>query len=145
MTDKKNEILKRYYQGKTTLEEERLLKAAFRKGEFSQELVLAYQNQVHELPTNLAEKIKNNIHQKKNRHLNYQWITIISTAAILVLIISLCSLLPNTSKPSMSLSDHLKKERFENALRVIGEVLEEKTPITQKILYEDNQLIIIIE
>lgn len=45
----------------------------------------------------------------------------------------------------MSLSDHLKKERFENALRVIGEVLEEKTPITQKILYEDNQLIIIIE
>lgn len=65
MTDKKNEILKRYYQGKTTLEEERLLKAAFRKGEFSQELVLAYQNQVHELPTNLAEKIKNNIHQKK--------------------------------------------------------------------------------
>lgn len=50
-----------------------------------------------------------------------------------------------TPRPGIQLSDNLKKERFENALRVLGNALEdEKTPV-QRVLYEDHNLIIAIE
>ena len=48
-------------------------------------------------------------------------------------------------KRQRKMSDNLKKERFENALRVLGNALEdEKTPV-QRVLYEDHNLIIAIE
>ena len=39
----------------------------------------------------------------------------------------------------------MKRERFEDAMRIIGQVLDEKPADTQKVLYEDNRLIIAIE
>ena len=62
-----------------------------------------------------------------------------------VLILSFRETFTTTPRPGIQLSDNLKKERFENALRVLGNALEdEKTPV-QRVLYEDHNLIIAIE
>lgn len=68
-----------------------------------------------------------------------------SVAALFILFFSLRELLPASQYAPLQLSDNLKKERFENALRVIGSALEEKKFPAQKILYEDHNLIIAVE
>lgn len=140
-----NDILKRYYQGESSIEEEQMLKAAFRKGEFQDEPILAFPKKIQELPEGFMEKIQGNIHQRSVSRVRYWTITAASIAALLVLIISLRGLLPQSDSSCLQLSDNMKKERFEKALQVIGNVLEEKSPQPQKVLYEDNKLIITIE
>lgn len=145
MKEKGKEILKRYYVGESSIEEERMLKTAFRKGEFVDEPILALKKEKQELPEGLMEKIQENIHRQSISHIRYWSITAASVAALVVLIITFRGLQPRSDSTSLQLSDNMKKEQFEKALRVIGTVLEEKVPKTQKVLYEDNKLIITIE
>ena len=124
------EVLKRYYKGETTLAEERELRSAWQRGE---------------IPEGLNEKLQRYIRQKRQRKIRQLWITAGSIAAMAVLILSFRETFTTTPRPGIQLSDNLKKERFENALRVLGNALEdEKTPV-QRVLYEDHNLIIAIE
>lgn len=143
--DKLNEILERYYRGETTVEEERQLRAASRLGELPDDPMPAYQGRKTDMPAGLLDRIQRDIHTRANHRRHNLRITLCSTAAILILIICLRGMLPQSSVDNICLSDNMKKERFENALRVIGHVLEENTPPVQKVLYEDNKLIIAIE
>jgi|GEM_PF-221718 len=98
-----------------------------------------------EIPEGLNEKLQRNIRQKRQRKIRQLWITAGSIAAMAVLILSFRETFTTTPRPGIQLSDNLKKERFENALRVLGNALEdEKTPV-QRVLYEDHNLIIAIE
>lgn len=143
--DKTNEILERYYRGETTVEEERQLRAAWRLGELPEEPMLAYQERTAGMPAGLMDRIQRDIHTRTNHRLRHWYIAGCSIAAMLLLIICLRGMLSPSYADNVLLSDNMKKERFENALRVIGQVLEEKTPPVQKVLYEDNKLIIAIE
>lgn len=143
--DKLNEILERYYRGETTVEEERQLREASRLGELPDDPMPAYQGRKTDMPAGLLDRIQRDIHTRANHRRHNLRITLCSTAAILILIICLRGMLPQSSVDNICLSDNMKKERFENALRVIGHVLEENTPPVQKVLYEDNKLIIAIE
>ena len=143
MRDRQQEIIERYYKGETTLEEERRLKAAFRKGEYSDEPVLSFQEKETAVPEDLMERIRTGIHRKARYRMRQRILAISSVAALLILILSLPHLL--SPPETLQLSDNLKKERFEDALRVIGNVIEEKTPPVQRVLYEDNRLIIAVE
>lgn len=136
------DILKRYYQGETTLTEERLLKEKFARGELKNEPLLAFQGQ-EQMPEEVITRIQTRIRQKQTqRHVPYAYWGI-GIAATLILIIFLRGLL---SQPApLPLSDNLKKERFEDALRIIGQVLDDPIPKKQEILYEDNKFIISIE
>ena len=98
-----------------------------------------------EIPEGLNEKLQRYIRQKRQRKIRQLWITAGSIAAMAVLILSFRGTFTTTPRPGIQLSDNLKKERFENALRVLGNALEdEKTPV-QRVLYEDHNLIIAIE
>lgn len=143
--DNINEILERYYRGETTVEEERQLRAASRLGELPDDPMPAYQGRKSDMPAELLDRIQRDIHTRANHRRRNLRITLCSTAAILILIICLRGMLPQPRIDNICLSDNMKKERFENALRVIGHVLEENTPPVQKVLYEDNKLIIAIE
>lgn len=143
--DKLNEILERYYRGETTVEEERQLRAASRLGKLPDDPMPAYQGRKTDMPAGLIDRIQRDIHTRANHRRRNLRITLCSTAAILILIICLRGMLPQPRLDNIRLSDNMKKERFENALRVIGQVLEENTPPVQKVLYEDNKLIIAIE
>lgn len=143
--DKLNEILERYYRGETTVEEERQLREASRLGELPDDPMPAYQGRKTDMPAGLLDHIQRDIHTRANHRRHNLRIALCSTAAILILIICLRGMLPQSSVDNIRLSDNMKKERFENALRVIGHVLEENTPPVQKVLYEDNKLIIAIE
>ena len=128
------EVLKRYYKGETTLAEERELRSAWQRGELPGEPILGLRGPM-EIPEGLNEK----------RKIRQLWITAGSIAAMAVLILSFRETFTTTPRPGIQLSDNLKKERFENALRVLGNALEdEKTPV-QRVLYEDHNLIIAIE
>lgn len=137
------EILRRYYRGETTVEEERMLRAAYRSGALPDDPILAFGQKTAELPTGLEAGIRSSIRRRQHPR-RLLWLTAAGIAATLVLILSVRSLLPG-AHPRLQLSDNLKKERFEEALRVIGNVLEEKQAPAQKVLYEDNKLIIAIE
>lgn len=136
------DIVKRYYQGESTLAEERFLKEKFAQGELKDEAILAFQGQ-EQMPEEVITRIQTRIRQKKTqRHAPYAYWGI-GIAATVILIIFLRGFL---SQPApLPLSDNLKKERFEDALRIIGQVLEEPIPKKQEILYEDNKFIISIE
>lgn len=143
--DRKTEdILKRYYRGETTIEEERLLKNLSRKGELPDDPIFAYEGKDKALPEELLKEIQEKIHRQKNASARPLWITAAGIAAMLILILSLQILLPQPVD-SLQLSDNIKKERFENALRVLGNILGETTSPAQKVLYEDNKLIIAVE
>ena len=130
------EVLKRYYKGETTLAEERELRSAWQRGELPGEPILGLRGPM-EIPEGLNEKLQ--------RYIRQLWITAGSIAAMAVLILSFRETFTTTPRPGIQLSDNLKKERFENALRVLGNALEdEKTPV-QRVLYEDHNLIIAIE
>lgn len=143
--DKLNEILERYYRGETTVEEERQLRAASRLGKLPDDPMPAYQARQTDMPAVLLDRIRRDIHTRANRRLRLRYIAACSTAATLLLIICLRGMLPPSPVDNSCLSDNIKKQRFENALRVIGHVLEENPPPLQKVLYEDNKLIIAIE
>lgn len=138
------ERLKRYYQGKTTLAEERELKSAWQRGELPDEPIFGLRDTV-ELPEGLTEKLQRQIRQKQQHKIRQLLITAGSIAAMAVLVLSFRGMFTTTPRPDIQLSDNLKKERFENALRVIGNALEEKDTPVQKVLYEDHNLIIAIE
>ena len=138
------EVLKRYYKGETTLAEERELRSAWQRGELPGEPILGLRGPM-EIPEGLNEKLQRYIRQKRQRKIRQLWITAGSIAAMAVLILSFRETFTTTPRPGLQLSDNLKKERFENALRVLGNALEdEKTPV-QRVLYEDHNLIIAIE
>ena len=138
------EVLKRYYKGETTLAEERELRSAWQRGELPGEPILGLRGPM-EIPEGLNEKLQRYIRQKRQRKIRQLWITAGSIAAMAVLILSFRETFTTTPRPGIQLSDNLKKERFENALRVLGNALEdEKTPV-QRVLYEDHNLIIAIE
>lgn len=139
------DILKRYYEGESTLEEERWLKESFHKGELKEEPVLAYQHIAKEMPDELPGEIQARIHRKAVHSLRYRRLLVTGIAATFVLLISLRGFIFSPEVPPVPLSDHLKKERFEDALRIIGQALEEKQPPVQKVLYEDSKFIICVE
>ena len=127
------EILKRYYKGETTLAEEQELKSAWQRGELPGEPIFGLRDPM-EIPEGLNEKLQRYIRQKRQRKIRQLW-----------MILSFRGTFTTTPRPGIQLSDNLKKERFENALRVLGNALEdEKTPV-QRVLYEDHNLIIAIE
>jgi len=145
-TEKKEEILKRFYRGETTVEEERLLKKHARdKGTFQETPLLAWTSEEISMPEEVLQNIQTAVHRKAVRTSRYRNLIITSLAASLLLFISIRSLLSPTPSIGVSLSDRLKKERFEDALRIIGQVLEEEKAPVQQILYEDNKLIIAVE
>ncbi len=143
MKNRINELVQRYYQGETSIQEERILKAAFHAGELPDDPALAYGGKQPLMPEGLMEKIQNNIHHKHHAKRRHRILTLGGIAALVLLIISIRSLLPR--EEPLQLSDNLKKERFEEALRVIGNVIDERNPPIQKVLYEDNRLIIAVE
>ena len=127
------EVLKRYYKGETTLAEERELRSAWQRGELPGEPILGLRGPM-EIPEGLNEKLQRNIRQKRQRKIRQLWITAGSIAAMAVLILSFRETFTTTPRPGI-----------ENALRVLGNALEdEKTPV-QRVLYEDHNLIIAIE
>lgn len=140
-----NEILNRYYRGESSVKEEQILKEAYRRKELPDEPALAVNSLGTQIPGGLELKIRNNIHSRQKRGFRQRIIIAGSAAAILILILSLGILLPYPPVSGVQLSDNLKKERFENALRVIGNALEEKPTYNEKILYEDNKIIIAVE
>ena len=120
------------------------LRSAWQRGELPGEPILGLRDPM-EIPEGLNEKLQRYIRQKRQRKIRQLWITAGSIAAMAVLILSFRGTFTTTPRPGIQLSDNLKKERFENALRVLGNALEdEKTPV-QRVLYEDHNLIIAIE
>ena len=141
-----DQLIKRYYRGETSLKEEQELKAAWQRGEYPDDPALAFGCETVELPAGLSEKLEAGLRQRQSlHHRSSWWITAGSIAAMLVLILTFRGLNRHPLEPSIQLTDNLKKERFEHALRTIGDVLQEKTPQVQKVLYEDHKLIIAIE
>ena len=140
-----DDILKRYYRGETTLEEERWLKNAFRNQEFQEEPILTLQEKTEAVPEALLKKIQTHIHQKAVYSYRRRNLFLAGMAATFVLLISLRGVISSAVSPRVQLSDHLKKERFEDALRIIGQALEEKQAPAQKVLYEDCKFIICVE
>lgn len=143
MMKNNDEVLERYYRGETTVDEERLLRGLFEGGELPEEPMLAFRQRSQELPAGLEAKIRGEIHRHRSLRMHHRSLIFGGVAATVILILSLRSFLPQPEY--LQLSDNIKKERFENALRTIGNVLEEKTPPVQKVIYEDNKLIISIE
>lgn len=143
MTMNNDELLERYYRGETTVDEERQLRRLFEGGELPDEPMLAFRQGSQELPAGLEAKIRGEIHRRRSLRMQHRSLIVGGVAATVILILSLRSFLPQPVY--LQLSDNIKKERFENALRTIGNVLEEKNPPVQKVIYEDNKLIISIE
>lgn len=139
------ELLKRYYRGETNLEEERQLKNLYRKGRLADEPMLAFKGQTAKLPPDLTGNFQLRIQKEQKQTFRNRWAIGIGVAASLILIVSLRNFIPVYENSNLQLSNNLKKERFENALRTIGNVLEEKKTDPQQVLYEDNKLIITIE
>lgn len=143
MMKNKDEVLERYYRGETTVDEERQLRGLFDRGELPEEPMLAFGQRSRQLPAGLEATIRGEIHHRHSLRIQHLGIIVGGVAATLILLLSLRSFLPQPKY--LQLSDNIKKERFENALRTIGNVLEEKTPPVQKVIYEDSKLIISIE
>lgn len=140
-TNTMDDLLTRYYNGETTLDEERTLREAYRRGELPGEPVLAYRGAASAMP----ETLRRNIWQGIRARIRRRCLSWASAAAGIALVIGLCLILPHRSETTLALTDNMKRERFEDAMRIIGQVLDEKPADTQKVLYEDNRLIIAIE
>lgn len=137
------EIVERYYRGETTIAEERALKKIYQQGGLKEEPVLSYRGEDMEIPSQLTREIQTCIHRKSQFRLRQRILALSSVAALFGFIFFLRAFMPR--QEAIPLSDNLKKERFEDALRTIGNVIDEKTPPVQRVLYEDNRLIIAVE
>lgn len=137
--------LARYYRGESSLKDEQELKAAYRKGELPSEPALAYRGDTTPCPEELLNSIRQRIEKRKNYRSRRIFRLTGGIAATLLLIVSLRIFLPAPVPTSMKLSEQTQRERFEDALQVIADVLNEKTPGSEKIIYEDKSLIIAIE
>lgn len=139
------DILKRYYRGETSLAEERFLKEKYRSGHLPEDLFLAFDVKEEPLPDELVSRIRSDFGRRRQKHLRQVGVTIGSIAATAILVLFLKGVFTSPVSPDLRLTDSLKRERFENALQVIGNVLDDKASSREKILYEDNHLIIAIE
>lgn len=137
------EIVERYYRGETTIAEERALKKIYQQGGLKEEPMLSYRGEEMEIPSQLTREIQTCIHRKSQFRLRQRILALSSVAALFGFIFFLRAFMPR--QEAIPLSDNLKKERFEDALRTIGNVIDEKTPPVQRVLYEDNRLIIAVE
>lgn len=137
------EIVERYYRGETTIAEERALKKIYQQGGLKEEPMLSYRGEEMEIPSQLTREIQTCIHRKSQFRLWQRILALSSVAALFGFIFFLRAFMPR--QEAIPLSDNLKKERFEDALRTIGNVIDEKTPPVQRVLYEDNRLIIAVE
>lgn len=137
------EIVERYYRGETTIAEERALKKIYQQGGLKEEPMLSYRGEEMEIPSQLTWEIQTCIHRKSQFRLRQRILALSSVAALFGFIFFLRAFMPR--QEAIPLSDNLKKERFEDALRTIGNVIDEKTPPVQRVLYEDNRLIIAVE
>lgn len=143
--DQTKDILERYYRGETTVAEEKILREKFRQGDLAENPILGYKGEEKELPDNFTAKFRQNIQQRKSHQMRLVIIASISVAAMLILLVSIRGLFPADHLHEVQLSDNIKRARFEEALRVIGNVLDEKPIPEEQILYEDSKLIIAIE
>lgn len=143
--DEQRSILKRYYRGETTLREEQELKKKFNAGELQEHPFLALKARRQECPAFVRENIRTAIYKRQKRARRHWIITAGSIAAIVILMISLRGTLYPPSAASIQLSNNTKKERFEDAMYVIGNVIKSKPATNEKILYEDSRIIISIE
>lgn len=139
----KNKLAK-YYRGESSLEDEQSLKAAYRKGELPSEPALAYRGDATPCPAELLNHIRCHIEERQSRPFRHILPIAGGIAASLLLIVSLRVFLPAQDTP-IKLSEQTQRERFEDALRVIANVINEKTTGNEKIVYEDKNLIIAIE
>lgn len=137
------EIVERYYRGETTIAEERALKKIYQQGGLKEEPMLSYRGEEMEIPSQLTREIQTCIHRRAQFRLRQRILALSSVAALFGFIFFLRAFMPR--QEAIPLSDNLKKERFEDALRTIGNVIDEKTPPVQRVLYEDNRLIIAVE
>lgn len=138
------EIRKRYYRAETTLEEEAELKEMYQNGLLPEDPALSLRP-LSRMPEGLEERIRAGIRERKRKKLRQIGYTTAGIAATLILILTLRIPLISAHSKQLQLSDNIKRERFEEALRTIGEVLKEKTPSQERILYEDKDVIIAIE
>ncbi len=140
-------LLKRYYQGDTSLDEEKQLRAMFKQGHFQDEKLLSIDNREIQIPPQTEAKIRQALQKRCHRKVRIHNLYTLagSIAAIAILIFTIRGFLPSADTSQIILTDNMKKERFEDALRIIGNVLDEKHPPIQQVLYEDNKLIIAIE
>ncbi len=137
--------LARYYRGESSLEDEQALKNAYRKGELPSEPALSYGGDTAPCPEEVFQAIRHGIGKRKTRHSRRIFQIAGGIAATLLLIIGLRAFLPAPSSTEIQLSEQVQRERFEDALRVIANVLNEQITGKEKIVYEDNDLIIAIE
>lgn len=141
-----DDILKRYYRGETSLEEERFLRQAFREGQLPEDPTLAFGNQSVEVPEQLMKNIRHTIRLQKAEHKRQIRIILGSMAACLLLLLCLKVFITPAYRQNDSLPDNIKRERFENAIRLIGEALEDPVPKKpEKIIYEDKDVIIAVQ
>ena len=142
--DNIQDILKRYYRGETTLAEERYLKEEYRRGHLPEDPALSMKPVKELLPEGLYANIQQGICKRQQKHFRQLYLTAGSIAAMLILIIFIKGSFQPAFQSDLQVTDNMKRERFENALRTIGNILEEDHP-NEKVLYEDHKLIIAIE
>lgn len=97
------------------------------------------------LPGGLAERIRQGFRVRRHRRTRRITAVFTGMAASLVLVLALERTFAGFSSGEVPLSDSVKRERLENALRTVGRVLEGKNGPGEKILYEDSRLVIAIE
>lgn len=142
--DNIQDILKRYYRGETTLAEERYLKEEFRRGHLTEEPALSTGRFRRACPKVYMPAYGKAYGKRRQKHFRQLYLTAGSIAAMLVLIIFVKGSFRPALPSDLQVTDNIKRERFENALRTIGNILEEDRP-NEKVLYEDHKLIIAIE
>lgn len=145
LTDYSESLLKRYYRGETTLSEEKQLKQSYKEGMLPDDPVLCFGQENRKCPEKVLTAFRSELRRKRDLRLRRIRITAGSIAAIFLLFFSFQGLHRLTSASAYRLSDHQKRECLEEALRTIGQVLQEKPAQPEKVIYEDQQIIIAIE
>lgn len=145
LTDYSESLLKRYYRGETTLGEEKQLKQSYKEGILPDDPVLCFGQESRKCPEKVLTAFRSEIRHKRDLQLRHMRIIAGSIAAAFILFFCFQGLHRLTSASAYRLSDHQKRECLEEALRTIGQVLQEKPAQPEKVIYEDQQIIIAIE
>lgn len=143
-----NKLLEKYRQGASSLEEEKSLRKAF-DAKAIDEPMFAIRGKQMKAPASLQDAIQKKIEaRKKAERRRFQIPVFISTGIAAAILLFFTFQIPQTEeidpKP-LQLSDNLKRERFEDAIRIIGDVLGEEKASQEKVIYEDNDIIISVE